>query len=258
MISFSREALLVSREKEITCICFAFRTPLVVFSHSVVKSRILSSSSRHTDNKLKQFGLLDFFRNKTLAPSWSSATAPASTAGQPVIPSGQHPGATAPLRVGFWGTMAAASKFRAKVVDQYTIGVLLELPKSIGLQAAGHQIGVRALYTEYDPISYQADYLREESGEGGGDGGAGGESAGHYINRLSVGGVCKVDLLSIPLRPKFFEKNQWSMRTLPAEGAGLTILPYPNPAGGMQQNLQPCKVEYRVPDHVVVLCYGED
>ncbi|CAD7960864.1 unnamed protein product [Amoebophrya sp. A25] len=134
------------------------------------------------------------------------------------------------IRVGFWGSIAPASKFRAKVVDQYKMGVLLELPKSV---ASGHshvQIGVRSLYTTFDNVSMNATRM------------------------LSVGGVCRVEVLSIPFRPKVYPRGGWIMRVIPPEGTlRLKRLQYPNAEGGLNlANLQPVKVEYKVPERSVI------
>ncbi|CAD7961893.1 unnamed protein product [Amoebophrya sp. A120] len=136
------------------------------------------------------------------------------------------------IRVGFWGSINPASKFRAKVVDQYRMGVLLELPKSIASGHTNTQIGVRSLYTVYDNLSKNTGPL------------------------LSVGGICRVEVLSIPFRPKVYPRGGWIMKLIPPEGTlRLKRLLYPNTEGGAQVNLatlQPCKIEYKVPDNSVI------
>jgi len=132
------------------------------------------------------------------------------------------------LRIGFWGTVASAQKFRAKVVDQSGIGMLMELPKSIALQSVGHQIGVRSLYTWFD------NYTQAKSLE------------------FAVGGVCRVEMLSIPFRPKSFPRSGWTLRAFGERE--LTRLAYPagDVSGAVLQSLQPCKIEYRVPSTVLL------
>merc|ERR1719421_1678119 len=77
------------------------------------------------------------------------------------------------IKVGFWGHLQSKG-FRAKSIEFPKIMVDLELPKSIALQSIGHCIGVRALYSSYDGVR------------------------GKDPSHMSVGGVLRVDLLSIP------------------------------------------------------------
>jgi hypothetical protein len=137
-----------------------------------------------------------------------------------------------PIKLGFWGHLQAKG-FRAKVIDWTKLGISLELPKSIAMQAIGHFIGVRALYTAHDWVTFDAPSV--QSG----------------VPTLALGGVMRVDLISIPTFPK--QVNSWLMRTVLPPGQELTRLPYPNdtaaPAAG---TLQPCKLEFRVPDNVVL------
>jgi cancer susceptibility candidate protein 1 len=72
------------------------------------------------------------------------------------------------------------------------------------------------------------------------------------VPTLPIGGVMRVDLLSIPPFPK--QVNTWLMRTVLSPGQELTRLSYPNsdssaPAAG---TLQPCKLDFRVPEGVVL------
>jgi len=136
-----------------------------------------------------------------------------------------------PVRVGFWGSINPASKFRAKVVDQHKMSVLLELPKSIASGHTNTQIGVRSLYTIFDNISKNKTAM------------------------LSVGGVCRLEVLSIPFRPKVYPRGGWIMRAIPPEGTlRLKRLGYPNTEAGNVNlaTLQPVKVEYKVPDNAVI------
>lgn len=148
------------------------------------------------------------------------------------FPKDNSPDADANVRIGFYGHLASKG-FRAKVIDWKDLGILLELPKSIALQSIGHCIGVRALYSTYDWVTY--DCPAKQAG----------------VPRLAIGGVLRVDLLSIPAFPR--NCNNWVMRTVLPEGQELHRLQYPNehaaPAAGA---LQPCKLEFRVPDSIVL------
>jgi len=131
------------------------------------------------------------------------------------------------VRIGFWGHLQSKG-FRAKAIDHNKIQIWLELPKSIALQSMGHCIGVRSLYTVYDNISP------------------------FNCSALTVGGVIRVDLLSIPSFPK--RVKTWVMRTVPANGKQFLRLPYPNTenASSFSGALQPCKIEYVVPKTALV------
>merc|ERR1711871_849577 len=70
---------------------------------------------------------------------------------------------------------------------------------------------------------------------------------------MSVGGMIRVDLLSIP--PFSKKMKSWTIRQIPPPGQELTRLPYPNnehPSTGGAIALQPCNVSYKVPAHVIV------
>jgi cancer susceptibility candidate protein 1 len=148
------------------------------------------------------------------------------------------------IKLGFWGHLQTKG-FRAKVIDWTKLGIQLELPKSIAMQAIGHYIGVRALYTAHDWVTFDAPSV--QSG----------------VPTLALGGVMRVDLLSIPIFPK--QVNNWLMRTEPPRDEFLPS-PSPNPPGPSfypirltypsetastaAGTLQPCKLDFRVPDHV--------
>jgi len=132
------------------------------------------------------------------------------------------------IKIGFWGHLQSKG-FRAKVIDHHKIQVVLELPKSIALQSMGHCIGVRTLYTAYDSFR------------------------GKDPSQMSVGGMIRVDLLSIP--PFSKKVKGWTMRQIPPPGEELTRLAYPNSDHAQTSSsgaLQPCKIEYKVPAHVLV------
>lgn len=131
------------------------------------------------------------------------------------------------VRVGFWGTLQSKG-FRAKTIDFAKIQICLELPKSIALQSMGHCIGVRALYTAYDNVSPPT------------------------CSCLTVGGVIRIDLLSIPPYPK--KVKTWIIRSIPSTGRQFVRLPYPNPelASSASGALQPCKIEYTVSRNAIV------
>jgi len=134
------------------------------------------------------------------------------------------------IKVGFWGHLQSKG-FRAKVIDHHKIQVVLELPKSIALQSMGHCIGVRTLYTHYDNVHQPGE--RENP-------------------MMSVGGMIRVDLLSIP--PFTKKVKGWTIRPIPPAGQEITWLPYPNTdhATTTSGALQPCKIEYKVPAQVLV------
>merc|ERR1712057_51626 len=71
-------------------------------------------------------------------------------------------------------------------------------------------------------------------------------------SQMSVGGMIRVDLLSIP--PFTKKVKGWTIRPIPPPGQELTRLPYPNTehAATASGALQPCKIEYKVPSHVLV------
>jgi hypothetical protein len=136
------------------------------------------------------------------------------------------------IKIGFWGHLQSKG-FRAKVIDWTKLGISLELPKSIAMQAVGHCIGVRALYTAHDWVTFDAPSV--QSG----------------VPTLAIGGVMRIDLLSIPPFPK--QVNSWLMRTVLPAGQELTRLSYPNDnAQTGAGTLQPCKLDFRVPDNVVL------
>jgi hypothetical protein len=131
------------------------------------------------------------------------------------------------IKVGFWGHLQSKG-FRAKQIDHPKIQIGLDLPKSIALQSMGQCIGVRTFYTTYDVNS-----------EGS--------------SQMSVGGMIRVDLLSIP--PFSKRVKTWTIRQVPSPGHELMRLPYPNTeqhSASTAIAAQPCKIEYKVPAHVLV------
>mmetsp|Transcript_55421 Transcript_55421/g.154416 ORF Transcript_55421/g.154416 Transcript_55421/m.154416 type:complete len:639 (+) Transcript_55421:104-2020(+) len=131
------------------------------------------------------------------------------------------------IKVGFWGHLMNKG-FRAKQIDHPKIQIGLDLPKSIALQSMGHCIGVRSLYTTYDG------------------------SCGKDRSQMAVGGMIRVDLLSIP--PFSKKVKGWTIRQIPSPGQELLRLPYPNTdtAASTAIGASPCKVEYKVPAHAIV------
>merc|ERR1719163_1122531 len=132
------------------------------------------------------------------------------------------------IKVGFWGHLQSKG-FRAKQIDHPKIQIGLDLPKSIALQSMGHCIGVRTLYTTYD------------------------SAQGKDPSQMSVGGMIRVDLLSIP--PFSRRVKGWTIRQMPSPGQELLRLPYPNAEHSTASTAiaaQPCKIEYKVPAHVLV------
>lgn len=129
------------------------------------------------------------------------------------------------IKVGFWGHLQSKG-FRAKQIDHPKIQITLEMPKSISHQSMGHCIGVRSLYTAYDSVN------------------------GKDSSQMSVGGMIRVDLLSIP--PFSKKVKGWTIRQVPSLGQELLRLPYPNMDHATTTTAQPCKIEYKVPSHVLV------
>lgn len=132
------------------------------------------------------------------------------------------------IKVGFWGHLQSKG-FRAKQIDHPKIQITLEMPKSIALQSMGHCIGVRSLYTKYDSCN------------------------GKDPSQMSVGGMIRVDLLSIP--PFSKKVKSWTIRQVPPPGQELLKLPYPNNEHATTSTaiaVQPCKIEYKVPANVLV------
>jgi len=131
------------------------------------------------------------------------------------------------VKVGFWGHLASKG-FRAKQIDHPRIQINLDLPKSIAVQASGHAIGVRSLYTKYDSCH------------------------GQDPSHMPVGGMIRVDLLLIP--PSSKRVKGWTLRQIPPPGQELTILAYPNTEHTTATAIavQPCKIEYKVPSHVLL------
>eukprot|EP00405_Crypthecodinium_cohnii_P012981 CAMPEP_0206426960 /NCGR_PEP_ID=MMETSP0324_2-20121206/4731_1 /ASSEMBLY_ACC=CAM_ASM_000836 /TAXON_ID=2866 /ORGANISM="Crypthecodinium cohnii, Strain Seligo" /LENGTH=650 /DNA_ID=CAMNT_0053892099 /DNA_START=12 /DNA_END=1964 /DNA_ORIENTATION=+ len=148
----------------------------------------------------------------------------ANTQSQVNLPFGQQDD---DVKVGFWGHLQSKG-FRAKQIDFPRIGIGLEMPKSIALQAMGHSIGVRALYTSYD------------------------SSNDKDPSEMSIGGMIRVDLLSIP--PFSKKVKGWTIRQVPPPGEELVRLPYPNHehATTAAITVQPCKIEYKVSSRVLV------
>jgi len=130
------------------------------------------------------------------------------------------------MKVGFWGHLQSKG-FRAKSIEFAKIQIGLDLPKSISLQSIGHCIGVRSLYTTFD-------------------------RAGKDPVQMSIGGMIRVDLLSIP--PFSKKVKGWTIRQVPAPGKELMKLPYPNTehTTATAAMAQPCKIDYKVPSHVLV------
>lgn len=131
------------------------------------------------------------------------------------------------IKVGFWGHLLQKG-FRAKQIDHPRIQINLDLPKSIALQSAGHAIGVRTLYTKYDSCR------------------------GKDPQNMPVGGMIRVDLLAIP--PFSKRVKGWTIRQIPPPGQELMRLPYPNTEHTTATAIavQPCKIEYKVPSHVLL------
>lgn len=132
------------------------------------------------------------------------------------------------IKVGFWGHLQSKG-FRAKSIEHPKIQISYDLPKSIALQSMGHCIGVRTLYTTYDSVN------------------------GRDPSQMSVGGMIRVDLLSIP--PFSKRVKGWTIRQVPPPGQELLRLPYPNNEHTTTSTaiaVQPCKIEYKVPAHVLV------
>lgn len=132
------------------------------------------------------------------------------------------------IKIGFWGHLQNKG-FRAKSIEHPKIQISYDLPKSIALQSMGHCIGVRTLYTTYDSCN------------------------GRDPSQTSVGGMIRVDLLSIP--PFSRKVKGWTIRQVPAPGQEMQKLPYPNnehAAATTAVAAQPCKIEYKVPAHVLV------
>lgn len=132
------------------------------------------------------------------------------------------------MKVGFWGHLQSKG-FRAKQIEHSKIQIGLDLPKSIQLQSIGHCIGVRTLYTTFDSAARQDPVL------------------------MSIGGMIRVDLLSIP--PFSKKVKGWTIRQVPTPGQELLKLPYPNTEHNTASTavaLQPCKIDYKVPAHVLV------
>jgi hypothetical protein len=132
------------------------------------------------------------------------------------------------IKVGFWGHLQSKG-FRAKQIDHPKIQIGLDLPKSIALQSMGQCIGVRTFYTTFDNANSE-------------DG-----------SQMSVGGMIRVDLLSIP--PFSKRVKTWTIRQVPSPGHELMRLPYPNTeqhSASTAIAAQPCKIEYKVPANVLV------
>mmetsp|Transcript_50053 Transcript_50053/g.162019 ORF Transcript_50053/g.162019 Transcript_50053/m.162019 type:complete len:652 (-) Transcript_50053:122-2077(-) len=132
------------------------------------------------------------------------------------------------IKIGFWGHLQSKG-FRAKLIEFPRVAIGMEMPKSIALQSMGHCIGVRALYTAYDSTDNKD------------------------TSQLSVGGMIRVDLLSIP--PFSKKVKGWTIRQVPSPGQELLRLPYPNQEHATTSTaiaVQPCKIEYKVPSHVLV------
>ncbi|CAE7650798.1 CFAP94 [Symbiodinium microadriaticum] len=130
------------------------------------------------------------------------------------------------LKVGFWGHLQSKG-FRAKSIEHSKIQIGLDLPKAIQMQSAGHCIGVRSLYTTFD-------------------------SAQGKDPQMGIGGMIRVDLLSIP--PFSKKVKGWTIRQVPAPGKELMKLPYPNTEHTTASTAiaAPCKIDYKVPAHVLV------
>jgi hypothetical protein len=137
------------------------------------------------------------------------------------------------VKLGFWGHLQSKG-FRNKQVEFPHAGarpvqIGLDLPKSIAMQSIGQSIGVRALYTTYDSVK------------------------GKDPSQMSIGGMIRVDLLSIP--PFSKKVKGWTIRQVPPAGQELIKLAYPNTEHTVTSTaiaVQPCKIEYKVPSHVIV------
>merc|ERR1712232_30337 len=147
---------------------------------------------------------------------------PPGPPGSPPWPAGRDD-----IKVGFWGHLASKG-FRAKQIDFTKIQIGLDLPKSIA--SGGVSPGVRALYSTYDSVQ------------------------GKDASNMPVGGMIRVDLLSIP--PSSRKVKGWTIRQIPTPGQELLKLPYPNTTdthgGAASISALPVKVEYKVPSRVLV------
>ncbi|KAF4673030.1 Cancer susceptibility candidate 1 [Perkinsus olseni] len=179
----------------------------------------------------------------------------------------------------FWAFLQPKG-FRAKLMDLPQFKMTIELPKSVASSNLGHCLGARVLYTRFDSsycfaetvlksrkghygraaIATPDDTGEDESKQSGGEGWIRRDLMGRQPTepgfgraslppRYAIGGVVHVDVVSIPqLRAR--EKG-WLIRTLPSsDGPNYTRLPYPSPTG--RDTPQPCRVEFRLPDDVVV------
>eukprot|EP00931_Biecheleriopsis_adriatica_P057438 TRINITY_DN3406_c0_g1_i2.p1 TRINITY_DN3406_c0_g1~~TRINITY_DN3406_c0_g1_i2.p1 ORF type:complete len:643 (+),score=161.51 TRINITY_DN3406_c0_g1_i2:87-2015(+) len=132
------------------------------------------------------------------------------------------------MKVGFWGHLQSKG-FRQKLIEHTKIQIGLDLPKSIQLQSIGHCVGVRSLYTTFDSAQDKDP------------------------TQMSIGGMIRVDLLSIP--PFSRKVKGWTIRQVPTPGQELLRLPYPNTDHANTSTtiaLYPVKIDYRVPAHVLV------
>ncbi|KAF4705174.1 Cancer susceptibility candidate 1 [Perkinsus olseni] len=180
----------------------------------------------------------------------------------------------------FWAFLQPKG-FRAKLMDLPQFKMTIELPKSVASSNLGHCLGARVLYTRFDSshcfaeavlksreghygravIATPADDIgedtsRQSSGEGwirrdlmGRQPTEPGFGRASLPPRYAIGGVVHVDVVSIP---QFRSREKgWLIRTLPSsDGPNYTRLPYPSPTG--RDTPQPCRVEFRLPDDVVV------
>lgn len=136
------------------------------------------------------------------------------------------------VKLGFWASLEKKG-FKPRTVEHPEIQISLELPKSFTLlqqtqqAASGQFVGVRTVYTAFDSC------------------------AGKDPSQMPVGGMVHVDLLCIP---HFTTKAKtWTLRQIPPPGQELKRLAFPGDEAQREaMAAQACKLEYKVPGHVMV------
>ncbi|KAF4665096.1 Cancer susceptibility candidate 1 [Perkinsus chesapeaki] len=186
----------------------------------------------------------------------------------------------------FWAFLQN-SGFRAKLIDLPKFKMTIELPKSVATHNLGHCLGARIVYTRYDssgcfvePVLQSESRTRYGSTTVTGDEDDDDDQKRRHDSgeeewvrqdcmgrrphergygraslppRYAVGGVVHVDVVSLPRMR--YKQQGWLIRSLPPDTESNYIrLPYPGGGGmGSSSQIQPCRVEYRIPKDVVIV-----
>eukprot|EP00743_Colponemidia_sp_Colp-15_P001304 GILK01001428.1.p1 GENE.GILK01001428.1~~GILK01001428.1.p1 ORF type:complete len:616 (-),score=127.61 GILK01001428.1:38-1885(-) len=136
----------------------------------------------------------------------------------------QTAAATEHLKLGVWANLATKG-FRIKTIDFADLKVTTELPKPLALQI----LGVRCLFTQFDAVSFL-----------------------HHCRDYPLGGVFRVELLTLPPQPK--RVKGWVMRQITSLSSSIQKIPYPSTDSAASTSThQPVRVSFHLPEHVLMI-----